>query len=276
MSASAPKIGLLDSGIGGLSVLREIHRQLPGIPTLYIADQAHLPYGSRPLDELHGYVDAMVRFLHGQGASIVVLACHAASAASLYRLRQTWPERRFVGIEPAIKPAVEQSSSHIVGVLTTQATAGGPLFRRVLALYAGQTRVITRVAPDLVTLAETGDPHTSEAERLIRAHVEPLVAAGADQIVLACTHFPFLAETIQRVAGPDVRLVDPGPAVARQVSRLLGAEAVRSGEPDVYYTTGSRDAFRAALQRLLLIDAPVTALRWSAHTAGELSLEEAT
>lgn len=274
MSAPAAKIGILDSGIGGLSVLREIHRLLPGVPTLYLADQTHLPYGPRPLEEIHRYVDAMTRFLREQGAAIVVLACHAASAAGLYRLRQSYPEFPFVGIEPAIKPAVEQTASGVVGVLTTRATADGPLYRRVLERFAGQTRIMTQVAPELVTLAEAGEFDTPEAARVVSASVQPLIDAGADQIVLACTHFPFLVDAIRRVAGPGVRLVDPGPAVARQVGRVLGEGIARADEPNRYFTTGVPESFRAALQRLIGVEAEVTTLRWD-DQAGELSLSVA-
>ncbi len=297
---SAPKIGVLDSGIGGLSVLREIHRLLPEYPTLYVADQRHLPYGPRPLAEIHAYVDGITRFLRAEGAAVVVLACHAASAASLYPLRQTYPDFPFVGIEPAVKPAVSATRSGVVGVLTTQATADGPLYRRVLTEFAGQTRVLTRIAPELVTLAESEDVPEADALDIVRRYVAPLLAAGVDQIVLACTHFPFLAPLIQTVAGPHVALVDPGPAVARQVSRVLGeggpltpgpsptqagrgeSEAFDSlvhpafleANPEsqqtasaqamhTYYTTADAEGFRAALRRLLGVDEDVQELKWN-------------
>ena len=120
-------------GVGGLSVLREIHRLLPEIPTLYYADQAHIPYGPRSADEIREYVKAITEFLIGQGAGVIVIACHAASAASLQPLRQQYPDVPFVGMEPAVKPAAEATRSGVVGVLTTQATADGALYRRVLA-----------------------------------------------------------------------------------------------------------------------------------------------
>lgn len=278
---STPKIGVLDSGIGGLSVLREIHRLLPDSPTIYVADQAHLPYGPRPLAEIHAYVETITRFLRAEGAAVVVLACHAASAASLSRLRQTTPTLPFVGIEPAVKPAVRATQSGVVGVLTTQATADGPLYQRVLAAFAGERRVLTQIAPELVTLAESDVPH-AEALAIVRGCMAPLLAGGADQIVLACTHFPFLAPLIQEVAGDAVALVDPGPAVARQVQRVLeGAEstgvkgrtalleapyeippATGDDSRHTYYTTGDAGAFRVALRRLLAVDGRVRSLVW--------------
>lgn len=262
---SSAKIGVLDSGIGGLSVLREIHRLLPNHPTLYVADQSHLPYGPRPHDQIHSYVDSITRFLHEEGASVVVLACHAASAASLQRLRQSYPDQAFVGIEPAVKPAAQATRSGVVGVLTTQATADGELYRSVVDRFAGDVRVLTRVSPELVTLAEADDVSDAEAVRIVRGCVQPLLDAGADEIVLACTHFPFLAPWVRAIAGADVALVDPGPAVARQVQRVLGvtadAESVLTTAHS-YYTTGDADGFRVALKRLLEIDGDVRALGW--------------
>lgn len=262
---SKAKIGVLDSGIGGLSVLREIHRRLPDQPTVYVGDQLHLPYGPRPLAEIHSYVDGITRFLRAQGVAVVVLACHAASAASLYRLRDAYPDMPFVGIEPAVKPAVEATHSGIVGVLTTQATADGALYRRVVARFAGSARILTQVAPSLVTLAERPNTPDDVARDIVRDSVQPLLDAGADQIVLACTHFPFIAHWIEQIAGPTVTLVDPGPAVARQVERVLPAAVTFETSPVAhrYYTSGDPQAMRDALRRLLATDAPVRRLRWS-------------
>lgn len=216
-----PKIGVLDSGVGGLSVLREIHRILPQHSTIYYADQAHVPYGTRPHVEIDSFVDSITRFLIGQGADVIVLACHAASAASLRLLRERYPHVPFVGLEPAIKPAVLNTQSGVVGVLTTQATADGALYQRLLNRYGRMARVITRPAPELVTLVEAGTIAGSAAHSAVSQYLEPLLQAGADQIVLACTHFPFLADVIRDVAGSTALPVDPGAAVARQVRRVL-------------------------------------------------------
>ncbi|MFW5692032.1 MAG: glutamate racemase [Chloroflexota bacterium] len=247
----APAIGVLDSGVGGLSVLREIHRLLPDYPTLYFADQLHVPYGPRSNEELLTFVDAITRFLLARGARVVVLACHAASAAALYTLRQRYPAVPFVGIEPAVKPAVTRSREQRVGVLTTWATAEGSLYRRVLERFAGGAQVITQVAPELVDLVERGTANTPEGQRLIMEIVQPLMAAGADEIVLACTHFPFLMESIRRAAGPDVELVDPGPAVARQVARVLPADVQPAAQPPRYFTSGDPGRFREQIRRLI-------------------------
>ncbi len=244
-------VGVLDSGVGGLSVLREIHRLLPDTPTLYYADQAHLPYGTRTAAEICRFVEAIADFLIGQGAALIVLACHSASAAALEHLRKRYPEIPIVGIEPAVKPAAEATHSGVIGVLTTQATADGALYRRVVARYAAHVRVITGVSPELVTMVEQGSPD----EALLRRCIEPMLAAGADQIVLACTHFPFLKAQIAQIT--DVTLVDPGAAVARQVRRVLPPSVHSQASINRYYTSGSPEQLHAMLKGLIGVDAEV-------------------
>ncbi len=250
-----PKIGVLDSGIGGLSVLREIHRRLPHHPTLYYADQAHLPYGPRPAEETRRYVAAVTRFLLEHGAAVIVLACNAASAASLYDLREKYPNVPFVGMEPAVKPAAEATKTGVVGVLTTRTTANGHLYQRVLERYAGGVQVITQIAPELVQIAENGSQHTPESRAIIQGYVQPMVAANADHIVLACTHFPFLSDTLQAFA-PGITLVDPAPAVARQVARVWPDGLTPQPAPNEYFTSGNNSRFQAVVKRV--ITPPVT------------------
>ncbi|MEO8395783.1 MAG: glutamate racemase [Chloroflexota bacterium] len=244
-------VGVLDSGVGGLSVLREIHRLLPDTPTLYYADQAHLPYGPRPASEICHFVEVIADFLIEQGAALIVLACHSASAAALERLRKRCPEIPIVGIEPAVKPAAEATRTGVIGVLTTQATADGALYRRVVARYAANVRVITRVSPELVTMVEQG----SRDEAILRTCIEPLLEAGADQIVLACTHFPFLKASLQQIT--DVTLVDPGAAVARQTRRVLPPSVHAEAGINRYYTSGSPEQLQAMLKELIGVDAEV-------------------
>lgn len=250
----ANAVGILDSGVGGLSVLREIHRLLPEIPTLYYADQGHIPYGPRPTDEIRGFVESITHFLIARGAAVVVIACHAASAASLLPLRRQYPAIPIVGIEPAVKPAAEATRSGVIGVLTTQATADGALYRRVLARHAAHVRVLTRVAPELVLMVEQGTQDTPEGAAALRRAVDPLVAAGADQLVLACTHFPFLSAAIRRIT--DVPLVEPSAAVARQIARVL-PEQMATGGANRYFTSGDPAALQAAIRRLVGVDVAV-------------------
>lgn len=250
-------VGVFDSGVGGLSVLREMHQQLAGIPTLYYADQAHLPYGPRPAHEIRQYVQRAADFLIGQGAVVIVLACHAASAASLQHLRALYPHIPIVGIEPAVKPAAEATRSGVVGVLTTQATADGDLYRGVVERFAAHVRVITQVSPGLVTLVEQGGQDTPQGETVLRGYVNPLLEAGADQIVLACTHFPFLKAALERIT--TATLVDPGPAVARQAGRVLPQAGAWQSE-NRYFTTGDAAQFQQMLLRLVGTKARVDAV----------------
>ena len=260
------RIGVLDSGVGGLSVLQHIHRLLPDVPTLYFADQGHVPYGPRPAHEIAAYITAIARFLMGQGARVIVVACHAASAASLYHLRAAYPDVPFVGIEPAVKPAAAATRSGIIGVLTTKATAEGQLYQQVLERFAGDVRVLTRIAPDLVDIVEQGQQHSPAGREALRRHVGALTAAGADQIVLACTHFPFLADEIRALAGPHVTLVDPGPAVARRVAQVLPQPATGGNNParveDRYFTSGDPARFGELLVLLLGKRASVVGVEW--------------
>lgn len=258
-AAAKPRaaVGVFDSGVGGLSVLREMHQQLPGVPTLYFADQAHLPYGPRPADEIREYVQRAADFLIGEGAVVIVIACHAASAASLQHLRSLYPQVPIVGIEPAVKPAAEATRSGVVGVLTTQATADGALYRGVVERFAAHVRVMTQVAPGLVTLVEQGGQDTPQGEAVLRGYVDPLLDAGADQIVLACTHFPFLKAALERIT--PATLVDPGPAVARQVGRVLPQTGDWQSE-NCYFTTGDAAQFQQMLLRLVGTKARVDAV----------------
>jgi glutamate racemase len=256
------KIGVLDSGIGGLSVLREIHRLLPDHPTIFVADQLHLPYGPRPTDEVRAFVFSIVEFLIAQGSSVIVLACNTASAASLLPLRDAFPDMPFVGMEPAVKPAAEATQTGVVGVLATQTTANGALYERVLNRYARDVQVITQVAPGLVPLAEAQTQNTPQGRAIIHEYIDPLIEQGADQIVLACTHFPLLTEAIQEVAGSHVTLVDPSPAIARQVARIWPENIPSHSAPNQYFTSGDPSKLRAMIKSLVGIEAPAAQLIW--------------
>lgn len=231
MTGQGRKLGVLDSGIGGLSVLRQIHRLLLHHPTIYVADQFHIPYGPRPAEEVRSFVFPIVEFLIARGAEVIVLACNAASAASLLSLREAYPDVPFVGMEPAVKPAAEATRSGVIGVLTTQTTADGPLYERVLDRFARDVRVITQVAPELVTIAEAQSQHTPESRAVIEGYVQPLIEAGTDQIVLGCTHFPLIADAIQAAVGTSVALIDTVGLFAVPSRGLFIAFAVEADDP---------------------------------------------
>jgi len=216
-------IGVFDSGVGGLSILREMRRQMPAESAVYFADQGHVPYGPRPLEQVRSFSEGITRFLLDQGADLIVVACNTASAAALKQLRQTFPDVPFVGMEPAVKPAAEVTRSGVVGVLATPATFQGELYASVVERFGQGVRLVNQTVPGLVEQIEAGYLEAPETEALIRRALEPILRAGADTIVLACTHYPFVIPLISRLAGPGVTVIDPAPAIARQAARLRQA-----------------------------------------------------
>lgn len=219
--AEAP-IGVYDSGLGGLSVWRALRQQLPGESLAYLGDGKHCPYGSRSKEEIARLADQAVAYLVGLGCKLVVVACNTATAAAIEPLRAKYSMLSLVGMEPAVKPACLHTRSGVVGVLATERSLDGELFRRTAARYGEHIEVVTAPGEGFVELVEQSREHTPEAEERVRAVVEPMLARGVDQIVLGCTHYPFLEEVIRRVIGErDVALIDPAPAVARRVEHLL-------------------------------------------------------
>lgn len=248
-------IGVFDSGVGGLSVWREIVRLAPHEDTVYLADQAHVPYGGRSLTEVRAFSEGIARFLLDQGAKIIVVACNTASAAALYALRRTFPQVPFVGMEPAVKPAVERTSNGVVAVIATEATFQGELFASLLERYAHDVEVLTQVCPGLVEAVEAGALDTPGTAALLRRCLTPLLEAEVDQLVLGCTHYPFLRSTIEAIVGADVSIIDPAPAVARQTASVLARrQAEASGETPgqhVFLTSGDDNCFSRTIDRLL-------------------------
>jgi glutamate racemase len=248
-------IGLFDSGVGGLTVWRELVQQLPGEDLVYFADQAHCPYGARPPAEIRDLAHRAARLLLSQDAKAIVVACNTASAAALASLRETFPEIPFIGMEPAIKPAIEGSRTGRVGVLATRGTLAGELFARTRARVAQQASVVLASGEELVERVEAGDVDSPETERLLRRYVEPLLDQGVDEIVLGCTHYPFLAPLIRKIAGDRVALVDPSPAVARQAARVIEARGLRNDPSRTalyrFITSGNPAAFASAMEKLL-------------------------
>jgi len=258
--------------VGGLSVWREIVHQLPDENTLYVADQAHIPYGQRALEEVRRFTGDITRFLLAQGAKIIVVACNTASGAALHALRETFPDVPFVGMEPAIKPAVEHTRTGVVGVIATPATFAGDLFAGLVARFGHDVDLRTQACPGLVEAVEAGALDTPETEALLRRYLTPMLDAGIDQLVLGCTHYPFLSSTIRRIVGPAVTLIDPAPAVARQVERVLAQRGwLASAAPSAqhkFFTSGDPAQFSAMAHTLIGAEHP-TALYQSAQGPGD-------
>jgi glutamate racemase len=245
-------IGVFDSGLGGLSVLRHLRTQLPAADLLYVADRAHAPYGEQSLDFVRVRAEALTGRLIEAGARMVVIACNTASAAALTRLRLANPATPFVGMEPAVKPAAASTRSGVIGVLATPATFQGDLFASLVDRHANGVTVLEQPCPGWAGLVESGELDGPEAEALVRPTVAGLVARGADTLVLGCTHYPFLAPLLERVAGPGVSLIDPGEAVARQAARTAGQVGEEEGaSTTTILVTGPADGVASLIERLV-------------------------
>jgi glutamate racemase len=269
-------IGVFDSGVGGLSVLRELRRELPREEFLYVADQAHVPYGARKLEEVRRYCFGIVEFLLRRGSKLIVVACNTASAAALEPLRKTHPKIPFVGMEPAIKPAVEESRRGVIGVIATEATFQGALFESVVQRYGRGVKVLTRTCPGLVEKIEVGETEGPALEEMLRIRLAPLLEAGIDELVLGCTHYPFARRPLQNVVGAGVRIIDPAPAVARQTARVLAHYHLEGSEQPgkiACFTSGERDSFSRISRKLLGEELPVRGVKWPAgdSAGGELT-----
>ena len=245
-------IGVYDSGLGGLTVWREIRRLLPEESLMYLCDGKNCPYGSRPRGEVQALADAAVADMVGQGCKMIVVACNTATAAAIDFLRAKYADLPIVGMEPAVKPACLHTRSGVVGVLATERSLDGDLFRRTAAKYGRGIEVLMVPGRGFVELVEADRETMPEAEACVRAAVEPMLARGADQIVLGCTHYPFLLPVLERVvAGREVTIVDPSPAVARRVAQLLDERALRATPghaPILTFRTFADEAYRRRLE----------------------------
>ena len=221
--ADARPIGVFDSGVGGLSVLREIRRALPHEALCYVADSGHAPYGDKSADHIEARSRHIIDFLRQQGVKAVVVACNTVTGLVIERLRASCPDLPIVAIEPAVKPAAQTTRSGVVGVLATRQTVASPGLARLVRTHAQGARLLLQACPGWVELVERGELDGAAADAAVARHVQPLLDQGADTLVLGCTHYPFLAPRIQALAGPAVRVLDPAPAVARELARRLKA-----------------------------------------------------
>jgi glutamate racemase len=218
---------VFDSGAGGLSVLRQIRTLLPAEHLLYVADTAWVPYGPRPPAQILARSRQITHWLRAQGAKAIVIACNTATAAAAAALREEFPALPIIGMEPAVKPAAAATRNRVVGVLATTGTISSTRFSALLARFAEGIQVISRPSPELVELVERGDLHSPHARTVVRHCLEPLLARGADTVILGCTHFPPLRPLIEEIAGAGVAVIDTGAAVARQVQRRLTERGLR-------------------------------------------------
>lgn len=245
-------IGVYDSGFGGLSVWREIHRRLPEESLLYLGDGKNCPYGGRSREEITAFAREAVGRLIGEGVKMVVVGCNTATTAAVDALRAEWPDIPIVGLEPAVKPACLSSRTRRIAVLATAHSLQSDMFLNTARRYAADVEVIKVEGRGFVELVEASEEDSPKAERLVREVVEPLLDKGIDRIVLGCTHYPFLVPQIERViAGCDIEIVDSGEAVARRVEWLLERYelfAERGHKPDFRFITFASEEYRRRLE----------------------------
>ena len=253
-SGNASPIGVFDSGVGGLTILQAVRQALPNENLVYVADTAYVPYGEKSPEQIRARVMAIGAFLIEQPVKAIVVACNTATAAAIDALRGQWPVVPFVGVEPAVKPAVAATRSGVVGVLATPATLGSARYHSLIERYASGIRVMAQPCAGLAEHIERGDFDDERTERLLRGFVEPLLAEGADVIVLGCTHYPLVAHIVRRIAGSTVTVVENGTAVARELARQLklGGFGARSGQRgnEVFWASGESQRMETLLSAL--------------------------
>lgn len=242
-------IGVFDSGVGGVSVLRHLHARLPHEHLLYVADSAHVPYGDKPATLVRERSFFIAEQLIARGAKLLVVACNTATAAAIHELRSHYA-LPIVGMEPGVKPGVSHSQARRVGILATAGTLRSSKFATLLERYGAGAEVVLQPCPGLVEQIERGALASSDTRALLERYLAPLLQQQVDTVVLGCTHYPFVLPLIERIVGPHIQVIDTGPAVARQVERLLDEHAIANHADSGsvrFFTSGEP----AAQQRLL-------------------------
>lgn len=252
------RIGIFDSGVGGLSIVHAVRKAQPAESTLYFADQAHVPYGMRSFEEIARFSEAITRFLLAQGADMIVIACNTATAAALSHLRETFPDIPFVGLEPAIKSAVKQTRSNIIGVLATPVTLKGPLFSAAAARIPNHIQLIKQSVPGLVDQIECGKIGHPDMVIILQNALQPLLSRQADTIVLGCTHYHLVTKQIQKITGPDVVVIDPSAAITRRVQHVINQMERPSNQTQtpehILFTSGDPESLQHMAQTLANLD----------------------
>lgn len=247
-------IGAFDSGVGGLSVLREMIKLLPNENFIYLADQKNVPYGKKTLDQVRRFSEINTRYLLAKGAKIIAIPCNTATGAALDYLRKTFPSVPFVGMEPAIKPAAKLSKTRKVAILATAGTFKSQRYGSLIERFGKGIEVIQNPCIGLVELIESGKTNSPETRDFLKKVTAPMLKAGVDTIVLGCTHYPFIQPILEDFFPKGINIIDPAPAVAQQVKRrlenldLLGAKKKGSIQ---FCTTGNIKSFETQIEQLI-------------------------
>lgn len=270
-------IGVFDSGVGGLSVVRHLQQRLPQENLLYFADQAHIPYGGRTVDEITAFSTAITRFLIDRQAKAIVVACNTATAAAIDALRVGFPDMPFVGMEPALKPAAAQTQTGKIGVLATPGTFASRRYAMLVDRFAKQVEVFEDPCVGLVSRIEAGRLADGETARILDQAVTPMLSAGVDTLVLGCTHYPFVLPLLRSLAGTEVAIIDPAPAVARQTESVLQQRGITAPSWQqgslTCFSSGDAPALTESAHQLLEQECAATHVDW---VAGNLAMDTAT
>ncbi|MCO6476743.1 MAG: glutamate racemase [Phaeodactylibacter sp.] len=262
MTAKGQPVGIFDSGIGGLTAAYAIIRQLPHEQIVYFGDTAHLPYGPQPAEAVRTYSADITAFLLEQGCKAIVVACNTATAAALNYLRERWPDIPFIGMEPAVKPGANATRTGKVGVLATAGTFKSQRYASLMHRYAKDVELLENPCTGLVERIENGQLNGPEMEAFLRNILEPMLAAGADTFVLGCTHYPFVQPLIEKIVGLHSSVINPAPAIARQLQRVLEERQLLS--PGLrgahrFYVSGEKGNFESLASGLLGFEVRVEA-----------------
>lgn len=253
-SADRP-VGVFDSGLGGLSVTRDIRKHLPNEDLIYYADSAYCPYGIRSPEEIRARSKLVVGGLIDAGAKVIVVACNTASAIAVFAMREEFPDVPLIGLEPAVKPSVAMTRTGRVGVLATPRTVAGERLQWLIETYAGGVEVRRVAATGLVELVERGVLDGPEVEEALRPLLDPMIEVGVDMVVLGCTHYPFLRDAIQRYVGSNVGVIDSGAAIARRLDVVLTERGLHRESSDRgavrFATSGAAEEVAPIATRLL-------------------------
>ena len=260
-------IGVFDSGVGGLWILKHLQQEIPGYNYIFFGDQGHVPYGTKSLDEIRAYSEEITNFLIKKGCKIIVIACNTASGASLKYLRGKFPDILFVGMEPAIKKAVETTVTGSVGVLATPATFSGELYNSVVERFAQGVEIYKDTCLGLVEQIEKGEFESKETRSILEHALKPMLENGIDTVVLGCTHYPFVIPLIKEIVGNEINVIDPTPAIVRQVGYVLTENNLISkteGEKTVdIFTSGVKENIKIILPKLFGDELDVKEIRWN-------------
>jgi len=255
-------IGIFDSGIGGISILRAIRNLLPNDDLIYVADSLYLPYGTKTPNWIKQRSIAICKFLERENSNAIVVACNTATGAAISSLRESFT-LPIIGIEPALKPAAESTKTGAVGILATAGTLTSEKFDQLKTKFAKDLVIIKQPCHGLVELIENGNWDSTELKTLVNQFLEPMMQASVDKIVLGCTHYPFIKNTIQEIVGPDIELIDPSIPVASELKRRLGMDETNrqtSAGEMFFYVTGERNRFKVIVDKFLNIDANVNTI----------------